>query len=85
MDSIPAEQGELVRTLPAAEAARRTERTLQAIYARRSRLQVPGGRQRMVIAQPKVSGDGAGYATPPHALARVCSAIPQEFIHEFDP
>jgi len=39
-------EDELVRTLPAEEAARRTGRSLQAVYARRSRLQLPDGRRR---------------------------------------
>jgi hypothetical protein len=41
-----AEEDELVRTLPADEAARRTGRSLIAVYSRRSRLQVPDGRRR---------------------------------------
>jgi hypothetical protein len=41
-----AAEDELVRTLPTAEVARRTGRSLQAVYARRSRLQLPDGRRR---------------------------------------
>ena len=41
------EQDELVKTLPVEEAAQRTGRSLQAVYARRSRLQLPDGRRRM--------------------------------------
>jgi hypothetical protein len=41
-----AQEDELVKTLPAEEAARRTGRSLQAVYARRSRLQMPDGRRR---------------------------------------
>lgn len=41
-----AEQDEMVRTLPASEAARWTGRSLVAVYARRNRLQVPDGRKR---------------------------------------
>jgi hypothetical protein len=37
-------ENELVRTLPPAEVARRTGRTLQAVYDQRSRLGVPDGR-----------------------------------------
>lgn len=40
------EEDELVQTLPAKEVARRTGRSLQGVYARRSRLQVPDGRRR---------------------------------------
>jgi hypothetical protein len=39
------EEDELVKTLPADEAARQTGRSLQAVYARRSRLGVPDGRR----------------------------------------
>jgi hypothetical protein len=39
-------EDELVRTLPAEEAARRTGRSLQAVYKRRYRLGVPDGRTR---------------------------------------
>jgi hypothetical protein len=38
------EEDELVRTLPAEEVAQRTGRSLQAVYARRSKLKVPDGR-----------------------------------------
>jgi hypothetical protein len=41
-----AEEDELVQTLPAAEVARRTGRSLGAVYARRNRLGVPDGRRR---------------------------------------
>jgi hypothetical protein len=41
-----AEEDELVRTLPAEEVARRTGRSLIAVYARRNRLRVPDGRRR---------------------------------------
>jgi hypothetical protein len=41
-----ATEDELVRTLPAAEAARRTGRSLIAVYGRRNRLQVADGRRR---------------------------------------
>jgi hypothetical protein len=41
-----AEQDELVRTLPAEDAARRTGRSLVAVYKRRFRLGVPDGRRR---------------------------------------
>jgi hypothetical protein len=41
-----AAENELVRTLPAGEVARRTGRSQQAVYARRSRLGVPDGRRR---------------------------------------
>jgi hypothetical protein len=41
-----ADEDELVRTLPAEDVARRTGRSLQAVYARRSRLQVPDRRKR---------------------------------------
>ncbi len=41
-----AEEDEQVRTLPVEEAARRTGRSFQAVYARRSRLQLPDGRRR---------------------------------------
>jgi hypothetical protein len=40
------EEDDLVSTLPAAEAARRTGRTLAAVYDRRSLLGVPDGRRR---------------------------------------
>ncbi len=40
------EDDELVRTLPAEEAARRTGRSLIAVYMRRHRLGVPDGRRR---------------------------------------
>lgn len=40
------EDDELVRTLPVEEVARRTGRSLQAVYKRRSRLQLPDGRRR---------------------------------------
>jgi hypothetical protein len=40
------EEDELVRTLPAAEAVRRTGRSLIAVYSRRNRLRVPDGRRR---------------------------------------
>jgi hypothetical protein len=40
------EDDELVRTLPVKEVARRTGRSLQAVYKRRSLLQVPDGRRR---------------------------------------
>jgi hypothetical protein len=39
-----AEDDELVRTLPAEEAVRRTGRSVFAVYARRHKLGVPGGR-----------------------------------------
>ena len=39
-------EDELVRTLSAEEAVSRTGRSLQAVYARRSLLQVPDGRRR---------------------------------------
>jgi hypothetical protein len=39
-----AEEDELVRTLPPPEAARRTSRSLRAVYARRLRLGLPDGR-----------------------------------------
>jgi hypothetical protein len=41
-----ADEDELVRTLPAEEVARRTGRSLQAVYKRRFRLGVPDGRRR---------------------------------------
>ena len=41
-----AEEDELVRTLPAEEVARRTGRSLIAVYTRRNRLKVPDGRRR---------------------------------------
>lgn len=41
-----AEDDALLKTLPAAEAANRTGRTLGAVYARRSQLQLPDGRRR---------------------------------------
>jgi hypothetical protein len=40
------EDDELVRMMPAEEVARRTGRSLQAVYKRRSLLQVPDGRRR---------------------------------------
>ena len=40
------EEDELVRTLPIAEAARRTERTVNAVISRRHMLGVPDGRRR---------------------------------------
>jgi hypothetical protein len=40
------EEDELVKTLPAEEAAKRTGRSLSAVYARRSRVGVPDGRRR---------------------------------------
>jgi hypothetical protein len=39
-----ANEDELVRTLPAQEVVRRTGRSLQAVYSRRSKLGVPDGR-----------------------------------------
>jgi hypothetical protein len=39
-------EDEAVRTLPAAEAARRTGRTLTAVYSRRRALEMPDGRRR---------------------------------------
>ena len=39
-----AREDELVRTLPATEAARRTRRSLSSIYSRRGVLGVPDGR-----------------------------------------
>jgi hypothetical protein len=45
-DPWTVEQAKLVKTLPAEEASRRTGRSLQAVYARRSRLQLPDGRRR---------------------------------------
>jgi hypothetical protein len=39
------EEDELVKTLPAEEAAKRTGRSLSAVYARRRRLGVPDGRR----------------------------------------
>ena len=39
-----AEEDELAKTLPAEEVARRTGRTLKAIYTRRQRLGMPDGR-----------------------------------------
>jgi hypothetical protein len=39
-----AEEDELLKTLPAEEVARRTGRTLKAIYTRRRRLGMPDGR-----------------------------------------
>jgi hypothetical protein len=41
-----AEEDEMLKTLPAEEAARRTGRTLKAIYPRRTRLGMPDGRRR---------------------------------------
>jgi hypothetical protein len=41
-----AEEDELLKTLPAEEVARRTGRTLKAIYTRRQRLGMPDGRRR---------------------------------------
>lgn len=41
-----AAEDELVKTLPAEEAAQRTGQSLKAVYARRSRLQLPDGRRR---------------------------------------
>jgi hypothetical protein len=41
-----ATEDELIKTLPAEEAARRTGRTLKSVYARRSRLQLLDGRRR---------------------------------------
>lgn len=41
-----AAEDEWVRTLPVEEVVRRTGRSLQAVYARRSRLQLPDGRKR---------------------------------------
>jgi len=49
------EADELVRTLPAAEAARRTGRTLKAVWARRRELGMPDGRTRAARAA-KASG-----------------------------
>jgi hypothetical protein len=40
------EQDRWVRTLPAAEVARRTKRSIDSVYTRRRRLGVPGGRRR---------------------------------------
>jgi hypothetical protein len=40
------EEDEAVRTLPPQEAARRTGRTLRAVYARRRQLGLPDGRRR---------------------------------------
>jgi hypothetical protein len=40
------EEDELVRTLPAREAAKRTGRTLSAVYSRRSELRLPDARRR---------------------------------------
>jgi hypothetical protein len=40
-----AEEDALARALPAAEVARRTRRTLQAVYDRRRVLEVPDGRR----------------------------------------
>jgi hypothetical protein len=40
------EEDELVKTLPVEEAAKRTGRSLSAVYARRWRLGVPDGRRR---------------------------------------
>lgn len=42
-----AQEDDLVKTLPVEEAARQTGRSLQAVYARRSRLHLPDGRRRM--------------------------------------
>jgi hypothetical protein len=41
-----ADEDEAVRTLPVAEAAQKTGRTLQAVYIRRFKLRVPDGRKR---------------------------------------
>jgi hypothetical protein len=41
-----AEEGELLKTLPAEEVAKKTGRTLKAIYTRRQRLGMPDGRRR---------------------------------------
>jgi hypothetical protein len=41
-----AEEDELVRSLPAAEAARRTRRTRRAVYDRRVALGLTGGRRK---------------------------------------
>jgi hypothetical protein len=41
-----AEEDQLLKTLPPEEVARRTGRTLTAIYTRRRRLGMPGGRRR---------------------------------------
>ena len=38
------EEDRLIRTLPAAEVVKRTGRTLQAVYSRRSLLRMPDGR-----------------------------------------
>jgi hypothetical protein len=40
------EEEEMLRTLPAAEVARCTGRTLAAVYSRRARMEVPDGRWR---------------------------------------
>jgi hypothetical protein len=40
------EEDELLETLPAEEVARRTGRTLKAIYTRRQRMGMPDGRRR---------------------------------------
>jgi hypothetical protein len=47
-----AEEDEAVRTLPAAEAAQRTGRSLSAVYSRRSDLQLPDGRRSPSGARP---------------------------------
>jgi len=45
-----AQEDELVRTLPPAEVARRTLRTMPAVYSRRTTLELPDGRTRAVEA-----------------------------------
>jgi hypothetical protein len=44
--SWTAAQDEMVRTLPVEEVAKRTGRSLQAVYKRRFRLEMPDGRRR---------------------------------------
>jgi hypothetical protein len=46
-----ADEDELIRTLPAEEVARRTERSLHAVYSRRQMLGVPDGRSRGVRSE----------------------------------
>jgi hypothetical protein len=65
-----AEEDALVRALPAAEAARRTGRTLGAVYARRRQVQLPDGRRRLCGPRGAVGkGEGVKGGRPPVLVA----------------
>jgi len=51
-------EDELVRTLPAKEVAKRTGRTLQAVWSRRRELRLPDGRTKTARGRTRRQGAG---------------------------